>query len=111
MCRKTGACLLSASFSFLFLMFDITVAQPTSPPMEIHSKHWLFGLPRGTDNTNDLIIRDAYALSNDDVTKFASWVAYKLTPEETFGDLGLSRPFHEDQFLDESETLEVADYV
>ena len=45
--------------------------------LEIHSKHWLFGLPQGTDDTNDLIIRDAYALGNDDDTKFASWVAYK----------------------------------
>jgi endonuclease G len=79
--------------------------------LEIHSKHWLFGLPQGTDDTNDLIIRDAYALSNNDETKFADWVAYKLTPEETFGDLGLSRPFHEDPFLDESETLEEEDYV
>ena len=79
--------------------------------LEIQSKHWLFGLPQGTDDTNDLVIRDAYALSNDDDTKFASWVAYKITPEETFGDLGLSRPFHEDPFLDESETLELADYV
>ena len=58
-----------------------------SHPLEIHSKHWLFGLPQGTDDSNDLIIRDAYALSSNDDTKFADWVAYKLTPEETFGTI------------------------
>ena len=44
-------------------------------PFEIHSKHWLFGLPEGTPDSNDLIIRDAYALSSNDDTKFADWVA------------------------------------
>ncbi len=80
-------------------------------PFEIHNKHWMFGLPTGTDSTNDLIIRDAYALSSNDETKFADWVAYKLTPEETFGNLGLSRPFKKDPFLDDDETLNKADYV
>ncbi len=79
-------------------------------PFEIHNKHWMFGLPEGTDPTNDLIIRDAYALSSNDETKFADWVAYKLTPEETYGDLGLSRPFKQDPFLDDDETLKKSDY-
>ena len=79
-------------------------------PFEIHNKPWMFGLPEGTDPTNDLIIRDAYALSSNDETKFADWVAYKLTPEETYGDLGLSRPFKQDPFLDDDETLKKSDY-
>lgn len=106
MCRKTGACLLSASFSFLFLMFDIAVAQPTSPPMEIHSKHWLFGYPLGAPATNDLIIRDIYALSSNDTRKFADWVAYRLTPHEIVGTLDLKRKWRADPWLDDAETLE-----
>ncbi len=80
-------------------------------PFEIHSKHWLFGLPEGTPDTNDLIIRDAYALSSNDDTKFADWVAYRLTPEETFGTISGERNFRADPFLDEDETLERDDYV
>jgi endonuclease G len=80
-------------------------------PVEIHNKHWKFGLPEGTDISNDLIIRDAYALSSNDETEFADWVAYKLTPEETYGDLGLNRPFKKDPFLDDDETLNKSDYV
>ena len=53
-----------------------------------------------------LIIRDAYALSNNDTTKFADWVAYRLTPEESFGTISGNRNFRSDPFLHSSETLE-----
>ena len=36
--------------------------------------------PTGAPTSNDLIIRDTYALSNNDARKFADWVAYRLTP-------------------------------
>jgi endonuclease G len=42
---------------------------------EIHCKHFFYGYPTGTPPTNDLIIRDDYALSSNDETKFADWVA------------------------------------
>ncbi len=93
------------------LLLALLPALALSHDLEIHSKHWLFGLPQGTDDTNDLIIRDAYALSNDDETKFASWVAYKLTPEETFGTIAGERNFRADPFLDDDETLELDDYT
>ncbi len=78
---------------------------------EIHSKHWLFGLPQGTPDTNDLIIRDAYALSNNSETKFADWVAYRLTPEETYGTISGNRNFRSDPWLDSDERLEPSDYT
>ena len=56
-----------------------------------HSKHFLFGAPTGAPATNDLIIRDSYALSNNRETKFADWVAYRLTPQEVSGTVGLNR--------------------
>lgn len=94
------------------LMIAVTVesaaqpAIPTSPPMEIHSKHWIFGYPLGTPLTNDLIIRDVYALSSNDTTKFADWVAYQLTPHEVVGTLDLLREWRADPWLSENETLE-----
>ena len=77
---------------------------------EIHCKHFIYGYPTGTPVTNDLIIRDSYALSSNDATKFADWVAYRLTPHEVLGDLPLSRNWRADQWLDETETLEPSDY-
>src|SRR5690606_9298182 len=45
---------------------------------EVHCKHFFYGRPRGTPYTNDLIIRDGYAMSSNDDTKLADWVAYRL---------------------------------
>ena len=79
--------------------------------LEIHSKHWLYGHPQGTPESNDLIIRNAYALSSNDETKFADWVAYRITPEETFGSISGERNFRADPWLAEDETLELDDYT
>ena len=73
---------------------------------EIHCKHFFYGYPHGTPKTNDLIIRDIYALSNNDSTKFADWVAYRLTMHEVDGDLTVERKWKADPWLDGNETLE-----
>ena len=73
---------------------------------EIHSKHFIFGYPTGTPATNDLIIRDSYALSSNDTTKFADWVSYRLTPHEVVGTLDLERDWNADPWLEDDETLE-----
>lgn len=36
---------------------------------EIHSEHFLHGYPADAPATNDLVIRDSYALSSNDDTK------------------------------------------
>jgi hypothetical protein len=54
---------------------------------EIHCKHFFGGMPTGVAESNDLIFRDLYVLSSNDDRKFADWVAYRLTAEETFGTL------------------------
>jgi endonuclease G, mitochondrial len=74
--------------------------------MEIHCKHFFKGYPLGTPISNDLIIRDIYALSNNDQTKMADWVVYRLTPQELEGDLEVEREWRTDPWLDDSETLE-----
>ncbi|MCB0375294.1 MAG: DNA/RNA non-specific endonuclease [Sinomicrobium sp.] len=82
----------------------IVYAQEHRP--EIHCKHFFYGYPYGTPETNDLIIRDIYALSNNDATKFADWVAYRLTMTEISGDLTVERRWKTDPWLDKNETLE-----
>lgn len=76
---------------------------------EIHNKHFFAGYPYGAPATNDLIIRDIFALSSNDSTKFADWVAYRL---DTSNVSGPTRPrnWAADPWLDDSETLEPEDY-
>lgn len=91
------------------MVFVAALAGPVfaqTAPAEIHSNHWVFGLPQGTLATNDLIIRNLYALSSNDMTKFADWVAYRLTPREVMGGLDLRRKWRADPWLDDDETLE-----
>lgn len=85
-------------------------ASQAQPVPEIHCKHFYFGYPLGAPATNDLIIRDIYALSSNDSTKLADWVAYQLDAETVFGDANTSRNWKSDPWLDETETLEPEDY-
>jgi endonuclease G len=78
---------------------------------EIHCKHFYMGYPYGAAQSNDLIIHDVYALSNNDQTKFADWVAYRLTVHEVDGDIGLDRNWKSEEWLDADETLEASDYT
>lgn len=76
---------------------------------EIHTKHFFKGYPAGAPATNDLIIRDLYALSNNDSTKFADWVAYRIDSLSMSGS-GRPRNWRRDPWLDKEETLEESDY-
>lgn len=76
---------------------------------EIHSLHCLNGCPAGAPSTNDLVIREIYVLSSNDLTKFADWVAYRITAE-TIGSTQ-TRTWKPDPLLDNDETLEPADYT
>ncbi len=75
---------------------------------EIHSKHCLYGCPSGAPATNDLIIREIFILSSNDDTKFADWVAYKVTAA-TIGP-SKARKWKADPLLEDAETLEPEDY-
>ncbi len=73
---------------------------------EIHCEHFWMGMPLGAPRSNDLLIRDLYAVSTNDRTKFADWVAYRLTPREVYGDLDLMREWRTEPWLEADETLE-----
>ncbi|MEQ8243992.1 DNA/RNA non-specific endonuclease [Fulvivirga sp.] len=95
---------MKSLIAFLFILSThLAFGQPRP---EIHCKHFFYGYPFGTPETNDLIIRDIYALSNNDDTKFADWVAYRLSMHEVDGDLTVERNWKADPWLAEEETLE-----
>ncbi|MGD8717616.1 MAG: DNA/RNA non-specific endonuclease [Candidatus Zixiibacteriota bacterium] len=73
---------------------------------EIHCKHFFYGYPTGAPLTNDMIIRDIYALSSNDETKFADWVAYRLDEETVTGPSIDYDYWKTEPWLDAAETLE-----
>lgn len=74
---------------------------------EIHIVHCYRGAcPTGAPQSNDLIVREIYALSSNDTTKLADWVAYRVTRETMGSSASLNRNWRTDEFLDEDETLE-----
>lgn len=94
----------------VLLLQAMAVIHAQPPPPEIHCKHFLHGYPLGTPASNDLIIRDIYALSNNDNTKFADWVCYRITMREVDHTLTVERKWAADPWLDDDETLEPNDY-
>ncbi len=75
----------------------VTLLPMSGPAQELHHPLCLFGCPSETPLTNDLIIREIYVLSSNDTTKFADWVAYKIT-RETIGP-GRARTWKADPLL------------
>lgn len=67
----------------------------------------LVGCPVG--GSSQTLIRDAYTLNNNVSTKFANWVAYKMT--STTQASGRSRTWRQDPDLPASDTLAPAAYT
>lgn len=96
---------------FRVLAFAIALATPpasSADDAEIHTYHCLHGCPAGASATNDLIVRQIYPLSSNDLTKFSDWVAYKVT-RATIGT-GEDRRWQRDPWLGGDETLPPAAY-
>lgn len=70
---------------------------------ELHTFHCLNGCPVGASATNDIIVREIYTLSSNDLTKMADWVAYRITTE-SIGASG-NREWRVDPWLSATETL------
>ncbi len=73
---------------------------------EIQISHCLLECPSGTQPSNELVVREIYALSNNGVTKFADWVAYRVTKETIGTTASLDRDWKPDPLLDPAVTLE-----
>ena len=94
-----------ASVGFSVLLGSFTGA---ASAQEVHADLCLHGCPSGSLATNDIVIRDIYILSSNDTTKFADWVAYRVT-KSTIGKTA-RRTWKADPWLADNETLEPKDY-
>ncbi len=86
----------------------VVVGLSTSWADEIDSYHCLAGCPDGARG-QELVVREIYILSNNPATKFADWVAYRITAE-TIGSTR-TRVWRADPALPGTSTLEPADYT
>lgn len=93
------------------LLFALACLTVIASAQTVHIVHCLAGCPTGAADTNDLVVREIYALSNNKDTKFADWVAYRVTRETIGTSRSLDRDWENDELLDESATLETGDYT
>lgn len=87
----------------------VAIASLPAVAQELHSDLCMHGCPSGSPETNDIVIRDVYILSSNDATKFADWVAYRVT-KDTIGSTA-KRTWRPDPWLADNETLEPEDYT
>lgn len=90
--------------SLLFLAGPVIAADS-----ELVTFHCLWGCPVGAPATNDVIVREIYTLSSNDLTKMADWVAYRVTPQTIATSQG-QRNYRIDDWLDPSETIDERQY-
>lgn len=91
----------------LFGLFTVT-AYSASNAAELHSFHCIASCPQGASETNDIVVREIYTLSSNDITRMADWVAYKITPESIGKSEG--RLWAADPNLEADERLKPSDY-
>ena len=92
----------------VWMLSAASVLVCASAGAELHADHCLHGCPAGSPASNDVVVRSIYVLSSNDATKFADWVAYRVT-EGSIGSTA-TRRWKADPALASSETLEPADY-
>ena len=98
------------TYIFLQLAAILWLSLASASAGEIHIIHCLKGCPAGTPQTNDLVINNIFALSSNDKTKFADWVSYRVTRETMGTTDSFQRKWTSEAELDDTETLEAADY-
>lgn len=75
---------------------------------ELHTFHCIGSCPEGAAETNDVVVREIYTLSSNDLTRMADWVAYTVTPESIGTSEG--RLWAADPTLEADERLSPGDY-
>ena len=91
----------------LFYSAILSLSLSTAASADVLSVHCPLGCPANPAQ-NDLVFGHLYALSNNADTKFADWVAYEVDVVNFGASPG--RKWASEPLLDESETLEAADY-
>jgi endonuclease G len=68
------------------LLLVISLTWPSFTAAQVSAEdHCLKGCPTGAPVANMVVARSIYALSNNPVTKFSDWVAYKVTAANLSG--------------------------
>ena len=91
-----------------FLIAWLFVALPHSAVAQ-HSNNCLFGCPDGTPAENQVVDRSIYTLSNNPVTKFADWVAYRVEIDNLAGP-SRARNWAIDPVISKSDTISPDEY-
>ena len=92
------------------LLLHLLLIKHAAIAQEVHIVHCLEGCPEGATETNDLVVSHLFALSSNNVTKFADWVAYLVTSQTIGTSDSLNRTWKADPYLEDDETLEPNDY-
>jgi endonuclease G len=90
-------------------MATLCSIQAIAKDAELHTFHCLHSCPIAASGSNDIVVRENYTLSSNDLTKMADWVAYRITPE-TIGPSS-TRQWKADPWLDQDETLAPSHYT
>jgi endonuclease G len=80
-----------------------------TPAADPETGHCPLECPLGAPTANDMVRREIYTLSSNPDTKFADWVAYRVT-RDTIGPTR-SRGWRADPMLNPARTLEPEDYT
>lgn len=91
------------------MLFSVIVFSAQAAEIKIwHCKEG--ACPIGAPQSNNLIITPIYVLSNNKATKFADWVAYRVTRSTIGTSADHNRSWKGDPLLAEEVTLEPKDY-
>lgn len=94
----------------LSIFLVVSAAGAQAADSELYTFHCLWGCPVGAPGTNDVVVREIYTLSSNDLTKMADWVAYRVTPQTIATSRG-ERNYRVDDWIDRTETIDEAQYA
>lgn len=86
---------------FVFLLFSCTTSYQPSTQFPVTTDNCEVGCPSG--GSDQTLVRDSYTLNNNSNTKFANWVAYKMTKSSQAS--GCPRDWKRDPALPPADTL------
>jgi endonuclease G len=85
------------------LLVVITASSGAFAAERVSTYHCFGACPQGASEINQIVVRESYTLSSNGITKFADWVAYRVTPESIGPSEG--RSWETDNWLTPGETL------
>ena len=108
---KSSYSLKIAILSALFVLFGSLFIENSKADDFIKDQLCIDACPYRTSQNNNIIIdNEIFILSQNKNTKFADWVAYKVTPKNINADVKTSRNWKKDPKISEGYVLIPSDY-